>query len=83
MLQGTPNRDWIASHGSGSIEIATESSLPFTLEARSGSGSVKVIGASLRGSVTKRRVVGSIAGGGPLVKVASRSGSIVIRRAEF
>ena len=78
-LQGVPRRDWVASAGSGSVDIATKSSLPFTLDASSGSGSVKVIGASVQGSVSKRKVVGSIAGGGPLVKAASRSGSIVVR----
>ena len=56
-----------------------EASVPPTLDASSGSGSVKVIGASVQGSVSKRKVVGSIAGGGPLVKAASRSGSIVVR----
>jgi Putative adhesin len=79
-LQGVPRRDWNASAGSGSIDIATESSVPLMLDASSGSGSVKVIGASVEGSVSKRKVAGSIAGGGgPLVKVTSRSGSIVVR----
>jgi hypothetical protein len=32
--------------------------------------------------VSKRRVAGSIAGGGPPVKVTSRSGSIVVRLGE-
>jgi hypothetical protein len=82
-LQGVPHRDWNASAGSGSIDIATESSVPFTLDASSGSGSVKVIGASVQGSVSKRKVVGSVAGGGPLVKLASRSGSIVVRLHEL
>jgi len=77
-LQGVPRRDWVASAGSGSIEIATESFVPLSIDAGSGS-SVKIIGASVQGSISKRKVVGSIAGGGPLVKVASRSGSIVIR----
>ena len=78
-LQGVPRRDWVASAGSGSIDMATESSTPFTLDAGGGSGSVKVIGGSVQGSVSKRKVVGSIAGGGPLVKLTSRSGSIVVR----
>jgi len=81
-LQGVPRRDWVTSTGSGSVDIAAGSSVPFTLDASSGSGSVKIIGASVRGSVSKRKVAGSIAGGGPLVKVASRSGSIVIRLGE-
>jgi len=78
-LQGVPRRDWAASAGSGSVDIAIESNVPFALDASSGSGSVKVIGASMQGSVSKRKVVSSVAGGGPLVKVASRSGSIVVR----
>ena len=78
-LQGVPRGDWSATTGSGSIDIATESSVPFTLDANSGSGSVKVIGASVQGSVAKRKVAGSIAGGGSLVKVSSRSGSVVVR----
>ena len=82
-LQGVPHRDWNASSGSGGIDIATESSVPFTIDASTGSGSVKVIGASVQGSVSKRKVVGSVAGGGPLVKVASRSGSIVVRLSDL
>ena len=73
-LQGVPRRDWNASTGSGSVDIATESSVPVTLDASSGSGSVKVIGASVQGSVSKRKVAGSIAGGGPLVKVSAAAG---------
>ena len=78
-LQGVPRRDWVASAGSGSVDITTETSVPFTIDASGGSGSVKVIGASVQGSVSKRKVIGSIAGGGPLVKVTSRSGLIVVR----
>jgi DUF4097 and DUF4098 domain-containing protein YvlB len=78
-LQGVPRRDWSASTGSGSLDIVTESSVPFTLDASSGSGSVKVVGASVQGYVSKRKVAGTVAGGGPLRKVVSRSGSIVVR----
>lgn len=78
-LQGVPGGDWRASTGSGSIDIATGTSVPFALDARSGSGSVKVVGGAVQGSVSKRIVRGSIAGGGPLVSVTSRSGSIVVR----
>jgi hypothetical protein len=78
-LQGVPRREWSASTGSGSLDIVTESSVPFTLDASSGSGSVKVIGESVQGSASKRRVAGTIAGGGPLLKVVSRRGSIVVR----
>ena len=81
-LQGVPRRDWVASAGSGSVDISTESTVPFTIDASSGSGSVKLIGATVQGSVSKRKVVGSVAGGGPLMKVRSRSGSIAVRLGE-
>jgi Putative adhesin len=48
-LQGVPRRDWVVSAGSGSIDIAIGSSMPFTVDASSGSGSVKIIGASVEG----------------------------------
>lgn len=78
-LHGLPRRDWAVSSGSGGIDIITESSVPLTLDATTGAGSVKVIGEPVQGSVTKRKVDGSIAGGGPLLKLLSRSGSIVLR----
>lgn len=81
-LHGVPGRDWSASTGSGGLDIATESSVPFTLDASTRSGSVKVVGSSVQGSVSKRKVAGTIAGGGPLVKLTSRSGSIVVRWGE-
>ena len=77
-LHGEPRRDWMVTAGSGSIDIVTASSATFALDA-SGGGSVKVIGPDVQGSVSKRKVVGTISGGGPLMKVASRSGSVVIR----
>ena len=73
-----PRHDWAVSAGSGNVDIATDASVPFTLDANSKSGSVTVIGASVEGSVSKRHVVGAIAGGGPHMKLTSRSGSIVV-----
>ena len=77
-LQGVPQRDWMVTAGSGSVDIVTTGSATFALDASSGS-SVKVIGPAVQGSVSKRKVVGTISGGGPLMKVATRSGSVVIR----
>jgi hypothetical protein len=81
-LQGVPRRAWVAAAGSGSIDVVTGASMPLTLDAGGGSGSVTVIGASVQGSVTKRKVVGSVGVGGPLMKLTSRSGSIVSRLSE-
>ncbi|MEO5739355.1 MAG: DUF4097 family beta strand repeat-containing protein [Vicinamibacterales bacterium] len=81
-LQGEPLRNWILSNGSGGIDILTDAAASFAIDLDSGSGSVKVTGASVRGSVTKRKTVGNVSGGGSLVKAASRSGSIVVRVGE-
>lgn len=81
-LQGDPLSDWIVSNGSGSIDIVTGGSAPLAIDLNSGSGSVKVIGASVNGAVTKRKAAGDISGGGPLVRAVSRSGSIVLRVGE-
>ena len=81
-IQGEPQRDWSVSSGSGGIDIATGASAPFAIDLNSGSGSVKVIGASVDGAVTKRKAAGDISGGGALVRAASRSGSIVVRVGE-
>jgi hypothetical protein len=77
-LQGVPRRDWTVTAGSGSLDIVTASAVPFSLDASAG-GSVKITGATVQGSVSKRKVVGAVAGGGPQMKVASRSGSVVLR----
>jgi hypothetical protein len=49
------------------------------IDAATGSGSVDVVGGAVEGSVSKKKAVGSIGGGGPLVRVTSRSGSIRVR----
>jgi DUF4097 and DUF4098 domain-containing protein YvlB len=79
LLNGVPRRDWIASAGSSSVDVTVASPIAFTIDATSGSGSVKVTGATVEGSVSKRQVSGSIAGGGPRMQLGSRSGSIVVR----
>lgn len=77
-VEGVPASTWDASSGSSAIDIAVQSPTPFTVEAVSRSGSVKVSGAQVQGSVSKRKVTGTIDGGGPLVRVKSGSGSIGI-----
>ena len=78
-LQGVPQREWLISTGSGGVDIAIESSAPFSVDASTGAGSVKITGATVQGATSKRTVKGEVAGGGPLVKVATRSGSIVMQ----
>jgi hypothetical protein len=78
-VSGVPAGPWEVSTGSGSIDVSFDSDVNATLQASTGSGSVNASGLAAGGSVEKRRVAGSLGRGGPLVRLASRSGSIRIR----
>ncbi len=75
-VQGTPASSWTVSTGSGGIDIEVDADSPFSLDALTRSGSVKVVGAAVQGTESKRRVVATVGGSGPLVAASSRSGSI-------
>jgi hypothetical protein len=74
--EGRPGGPWQVSTGSGAIDVALDRSTGVTLEGVTGSGSVRVAGTTVDGTVTTRRVAGAIGGGGPRVGLESRSGSI-------
>lgn len=78
-ITGVPSAPWDVSAGSGSIDVDFESAVNATLRASTGSGSVDTPDRLVTGSIEKRRVEGAIGGGGPVVRLASRSGSIRIR----
>jgi hypothetical protein len=77
-LGGAPTAGWDVTTGSSLIDAAFEHSAKFTLEATSRSSSVRVTGISVEGSAAKERVSGTVGGGGPTVRLASRSGQIHI-----
>jgi hypothetical protein len=77
-LQGRPASGWDVSTGSGAVDIALDPGTPFSLQATSSSGSATLVGAEIQGSASKRNVAGTISGGGPLVRVISRSGAVRI-----
>ena len=79
-FDGVPRRDWVVATTSGNVDVLIDAPLPLTVNARTGSGSVRVTAPEVQGSISKRQVIGAIAGGGALVKVASRSGSIAIEQ---
>jgi DUF4097 and DUF4098 domain-containing protein YvlB len=74
-VEGTPDHQWAASTGSGSVDVAIANP-PIGLDVTSGSGSVQVLGARVDGTVSKRAVNGTIGSGGPMVRISTRSGSI-------
>jgi hypothetical protein len=77
-LRGTPTADWDVLTGSSLIEAAFAPSARFLLEASSSSSSVRVTGLTVSGTTSKGRVSGTVGGGGPTVRLASRSGQIHI-----
>ena len=76
-LEGMPG-PWTITTGSSSVHLAIARS-GFTLDAASRSGSIEVDGASVEGAVAKRKVAGTIGGGGQLVKVNTGSGAIRLK----
>jgi hypothetical protein len=79
ILSGSPSGPWDVSAGSGSIEVDFYAPVNATLQATTGSGSVEAPERMVKGSIEKRRVEGAIGEGGPVVRLASRSGSIRVR----
>ena len=80
-LEGEPTRTWDASTGSSTVEIGLGAAASVTVDLRSRSGSVNIGDVLMQGSVSKGRAVGSIGGGGPLLRVTSGSGSVHIKGA--
>ena len=76
VVSGKPQAPWQVTTGSSAVDVTFEAASALTVDATTGSGSVKVDGGDVHGTVSKGRVSGTIGGGGPLVRVSSRSGSI-------
>jgi hypothetical protein len=79
-VRGTPDADWDVTTGSSLIEAAFTSTAKFMLEATSSSSSVQLKGVTVDGVSEKGRAAGTVGGGGPNVRLASRSGQIHIGR---
>lgn len=78
-IDGAPGNDWKISTGSSAIDVTTATGAAFTLDALTDSSSVRVDGDAFQGTISKRQAAGEVAGGGPTVRVNSRSGSIRMR----
>jgi DUF4097 and DUF4098 domain-containing protein YvlB len=77
-IEGRPMGPWKLTTGSGSVELWTADSA-LTLDAHTGSGSIHSDREMLtQGTEEHHHVTGKIAGGGPLVKIETGSGSIKV-----
>jgi len=82
-LQGRPGAGgWTISSGSGSVDMHMTQVASFRLDAQSGSGSVRLQGAPIAGTVAKKSVTGTVGAGGALVEVRTRSGSVRVTLAD-
>ena len=77
-VRGNPTAAWNVTTGSSLIDVSLEPAARFTLDATSRSSSVRVTGLAVEGFTAKERVSGTVGGGGPIVRLASRSGQIHI-----
>jgi hypothetical protein len=78
-IAGEPSGAWNVSSGSSGIDVRFASKVNATLHATTGSGTVYTPERMVTGSTEKQRVEGAIGSGGPVVRLASRSGSIRVR----
>lgn len=78
-VRGRPGSAWTLSSGSGGVVVELAEGAAFRLDASSRSGSVSLDGAAVSGQSSKGKVEGTVAGGGPLLRVTTRSGSIRVR----
>jgi Putative adhesin len=79
-ISGQPTSPWKLETGSGDITMRLGSSAHFTLDAETGSGSVKSDPPlTLRGPIDKHHVIGTVNGGGPTIKAETGSGDIHIQ----
>jgi hypothetical protein len=78
-MGGTPRSDWTITTGSSAIDVTLDANAPALLAASSASGKVKIPDGLVSGTVEPSRVKGTIGGGGPTVRLESRSGTITVR----
>jgi putative adhesin len=75
-VTGVPVSPWRVGSGSSRIELGIDRNTTFTLDARSDSSDVELDGFAVDGTTKKGVAAGTVRGGGPVVRAASRSGRI-------
>jgi DUF4097 and DUF4098 domain-containing protein YvlB len=79
-VRGKPDAAWTLSSSSGTISLEVPTGTPFTLDARTTSGSLDIDHPVTISSIhgRQREVHGAVNGGGPTISVETTSGSIHI-----
>lgn len=77
-VEGSPGGPWTVRTGSGNVDVDVPEG-PLSVHLETGSGSVKVVGADVQGTITRRHVTGTTGPDGGTVRVTTRSGTIQLR----
>ena len=79
-VNGKPTGDWKLSAASGSVRVQLPAEQGFTLDASTASGDFDVAGPlTVQGKIEKRRIQGTVRGGGPTLHLSTASGDIAVR----
>ncbi|HTV01702.1 MAG TPA: DUF4097 family beta strand repeat-containing protein [Luteitalea sp.] len=79
-VNGKPTGDWRVSAASGDVTVAVPDGQGFTLDASTASGSFDIASPlTVQGRVERRRVQGTVRGGGPTLRLSTASGDIAVR----
>ena len=77
VVSGRQEGDWKLDTGSGSIRASLPADAAFDLDAESSSGDIDVDHPlTVEGRVSRKHLIGTVRGGGPLLQIATGSGSI-------
>ncbi len=79
-VNGNPATDWKLDTGSGSVRLTLGSSAHFTLNASTGSGTIRTQQPiAMQGEINRHHVNGSVNGGGPAIRISTGSGDVEIK----
>lgn len=79
-VQGKPTGDWKLSAASGNVHVEVPADQGFTLDASTSSGSLDINAPlTVQGRIDRRRVQGTVRGGGPTLRLSTASGDIAVR----
>ena len=79
-VSGKPTGDWKVSAASGNVTVDVPEGQGFSLDASTGSGSLDITPPlTVQGRIDRRRVQGTVHGGGPMLRLSTASGSIAVK----
>ncbi|MCC6164350.1 MAG: DUF4097 family beta strand repeat protein [Acidobacteria bacterium] len=79
-VDGTPTGDWKLSAASGDVKVRVPADRGFVVDASTASGSLDMGPAlTLQGKIDRRRIQGTVRGGGPTLRLSTASGNIAVQ----